>query len=90
MPGQEWEMWGGGGKKTCLVCKLSNAAERFLPHQLYGVSLLLLVLPAGSHDSEVCLTNSAVLHPGKECKQCGIQSGNQLSSEQEICSQGSR
>lgn len=89
MPGQEWEMWGGGGKKTCLVCKLSNAAERFLP-QLYGVSLLLLVLPAGSHDSEVCLTNSAVLHPGKECKQCGIQSGNQLSSEQEMCSQGSR
>lgn len=31
MSGQEWEMQGGGGgKKTCLVCKLTNAAERFL------------------------------------------------------------
>lgn len=76
-------------KKTCLVCKLTNAAERFLT-QLFGVSPLLLVLPAGSYDSEVCLSNSAVPHPGKECKQSGLQSGNQLSSEPEICSQGSR
>lgn len=89
MPGQEWEKWGGGGKKTCLVCKLTNAAERFL-HQLFAVSPLLPVLPAGSYDSEICLTNSAVLHPGKECKQSGAWTGNQLSSEQEICSQGSR
>lgn len=58
-------------KKTCLVCKLTNAAERFLT-QLFGVSLLLPVLPAGSYDSEVCLTNSSVLHPGMECKQSGV------------------
>lgn len=76
-------------KKACLVCKLTKAAERFLT-QLLGVPLLLLVLPAGSYDSEVCLTSSAVLHPGKECKQSGVSSANQLSSEQEMCSQGSR
>lgn len=58
-------------EKTCLVCRLTNTAERFLP-QLFGVSLLLPVLPAGSYDSEICLANSAVLHPGKECKQSGV------------------
>lgn len=39
MPGQEWENWGGEGKKTCLVCKLTNAAERFLSPTIWSVSL---------------------------------------------------